>query len=109
MSYSRNFGSLFPNKSINVGSHKNVDNTVAKLVSQYNSYMAAGDINSASILYEANKSVLAPYMIDMTYINLLEEEIYNTGLYALMSNDSIVSDEQPEIEQNIGSYWFQDY
>jgi len=109
MNYSRNFGSLFPNEMISVGTRKDVDNTVVGLINQYNSYVASGDMASASAYYKANQGVLSPYMIDTTYINRLEEEIYNTGLYAMITNGTVISDNQPEVEQNVGDYWLMDY
>ena len=109
MGYSRTFGSNFPGECIPLGTHKDVDNTVVNLVNQYNSYIQAGNMPAASNYYAKNKAKLEPYMINTSYINRLEEEIYNTGLYALSSSSSITSDTEPEVEQNVNSYWLQDY
>lgn len=109
MNYSRNFGSLFPSESISVGTHKDVDDTVVNLVKLYNSYVGAGDMEGASRLYSENKDTLDPYILTMADINRLEEEVYNTGLYAMVSNTTVISDEMPEAEQNIGDYWLLDY
>lgn len=110
MDYSRTFGSNFPNSMIPYGSHKDVDNTVVGLVNQYNTYIQSGNMTQASQLYEANKFKLEPYIINMTDINRLEEEIYNTGLYALSASaSSIISSEEPTTEQANNSYWFLDY
>ena len=109
MSYSRTFGSNYPSTLIQLGTHKDVDNSVVGLVNQYNAYVQAGNMVAAGNLYNQNKAKLEPYVLNMSYINRLEEEIYNTGLYALSSNSSITSDTEPTIEQNVGSYWLQDY
>ena len=109
MDYSRNFGSLFPSQSISVGTHKDVDNSVVNLVRLYNSYVNAGDMEGASRFYTENKSVLDPYILTMADINRLEEEIYNTGLYAMITNGTIISGEMPDAEQNTGDYWLLDY
>ena len=109
MDYSRNFGSLFPSESISVGTHKDVDNAIVGLINQYNAYVASGNIASASALYEQNKNALSSYMIDAPYLNRLEEEIYNTGLYAMTNSGTVISNKEPEVEQNVGDYWFIDY
>ena len=109
MNYSRIFGSNFPSECITLGTHKDVDNTVVNLVNQYNAYVQNGDMVAVSNLYTQNKAKLEPYTLNINYINRLEEEIYNTGLYALSSNNSVISDTEPTIEQGVGSYWFQDY
>ena len=109
MDYSRAFGSNYPSELIPLGTHKDVDNTVVNLINTYNSFVQRGDMVSAGIFYEQNKTTLEPYILNMDYINRLEEEIYNTGLYAMTTVDSITSDTEPEVEQGVGSYWFQDY
>ena len=109
MDYSRTFGSNYPNECIALGSHKDIDNTVIKLINTYNSYIQNGSMTSAGAFYKKNKVLLEPYILNMDYINRLEEEIYNTGIYAMASNSSITSETEPKIEQNIGNYWFQDY
>ena len=109
MNYSRNFGSSFPQKPIAPGNHKDVDAAVSSLVTQYNQYMQNGNMAAASKLYLDNKDLLSLYIIDTSYINFLEEELYNTGLFALLSQDTIVSETQPGENQDVGGYWLQDY
>ena len=113
MDYSRTFGSNYPNECIPLGTHKDVDNTVVNLINKYNSYVQTGDMILASTFYEQNKTLLEPYVLNINYINRLEEEIYNTGLYAMEkggngSNKSVVSDTEPT-EQDVNAFWFQDY
>ncbi len=108
MEYSRIFGSKFPDALIPVGDKKDVDNTVASLINQYYSYVDSGNISRAKELYEANKSELQKYIIDMEYINRLEEEIFNTGLGALKVTTSVVQDYEP-LDQGENAYWFKDY
>lgn len=111
MGYSRTFGSKYPSECISLGTHKDVDNTVVSLINQYNSYVQSGNMVAASNFYTQNKATLDSYSLNVSYINRLEEEIYNTGLYALSSgsSSSITSDTEPTVEQNIGAYWLQDY
>lgn len=109
MTYSRTFGSNFPSECIPLGKHKDVDNTVVSLINQYNSYVQSGNMIVAGNFYDQHKAQLEPYVLNTSYLNRLEEEIYNTGLYALSSSSSINSDTEPTVDQNIGSYWLQDY
>lgn len=106
--YSNLFGSQFPSALITPGTHKDVDDTVVSIVNQYNSYINSGDTSSAYELYEANKSILEPYSITMSYVNYLEEEIYNTGMLALSRHQVIQSDREPAYGDE-GTYWVQEY
>ena len=111
MGYSRTFGSKYPSECISLGKHKDVDNTVVSLINQYNTYVQAGNMTAAANFYAQNKTTLDSYALNISYINRLEEEIYNTGLYALSSgsSSSIISDAEPVADQNIGAYWLKDY
>ena len=108
MDYSHNFGSNFPIELIPVGDKKDIDDTVKSLIIAYNSYISAGDLTSANELYDSNKTMLEPYSINMKLINRLEEEIYNTSLYALNQVKNIISDTEPA-NQSVNSFWYQDY
>lgn len=106
--YSREFGSNYPNQMISLGLHKDVDDSVVELINEYNSYVQKNDMSTAYQFYEQNKNILNPYIINMSYINYLEEEIYNTGLYALNTSPIIYSSEEP-LSASEGSYWIQEY
>ena len=108
MNYSREFGSQFPSSLIGVGTKKDIDNSVKDLINQYNAFCDAGDLSSAFNIYEQNKSVLKDYMIDMAYINKLEEEIYNVGLFGLNQTSVIYSDIEPETQAENGR-WIMEY
>lgn len=108
MEYSRNFGSNFPSELIPVGTKKDIDDSAKTLINQYYSLVASGDLDAANTLYSSNKATLEPYMINMAYINRLEEEIYNTGLSILNSSSSIISQTEPA-SQNVDSFWYTDY
>lgn len=109
MNYQSNFGSNFPEKLIQAGTHKNVDDSVVSLVNQYNLFIHNNDNTSANALYEANKSILAKYRIDCSDINRIEEEIYNTGLCALSFQNTIITQTEPKTEQYIGGIWLKEY
>lgn len=108
MEYSRIFGSTFPDALIPVGSKKDVDHTVVNLVNQYYSYIDSGNISGATKLYEDYKSFLQPYVINMEYINRLEEEIFNTGLSVLKISTNIINSTEP-LDQPENGYWYTDY
>lgn len=109
MNYQRNFGSKFPDELIDVGTKKNVDDSVLELVNQYNAYIQNKDIASAEALYDANKSKLSPYKFDSFDVNRIYEEVYNVGLCALSFQNTIISDTEPVAEQMIGSVWLKEY
>ena len=108
MEYSHNFGSNFPSELIPVGDKKDIDDAVKSLIIEYNSYISAGDLTSANELYNNNKIILEPYSINMKLINRLEEEIYNTSLYALNQVKNIISDTEPA-SQSLNSHWLKEF
>lgn len=108
MNYSRNFGSNFPEELVPVAAKKDVDDSVSNLISQYYSYIDAGNITAASTLYTENKDLLEPYQINMAYINRLEEEIWNACVATLNKLTTIVSDTTP-LSQSKNSFWLQEY
>lgn len=108
MEYSHIFGSNFPTEIIDVGTKKDVDDTVVSLINRYYQYVEANDINGANQFYNENKDVLDSYAITCADWNRLEEEIYNTGTFSLERFTIIVSDIEPE-SQSVGSYWLQEW
>lgn len=106
MDYSRNFGSNFPNKVIGAGTKKDIDSNVSSLIKQYYDYMDKQDVASANKLYENNKSKLSAYKISMADYNLLQEELYNIGIYALKNTKLSISTTEPaDMEEN--STWIE--
>lgn len=108
MNYQRTFGSRYPSECIATGTRRDVDDTVINLVNQYNTFMKQEDVKSANTLLAANQTVLAPYIINTKYLNYLEEEIYNTGIAALSTITQMVSDTEPQA-QDEGSSWYMEY
>lgn len=109
MNYQRNFGSKFPDELIDVGTKKNIDDSVIEIVNQYNTYIQSKDIASANALYKANESILSPYKFDSFDVNRIKEELYNIGLCALSFQNTIISDTEPETKQYVGSVWLKEY
>lgn len=108
MDYSRNFGSAFPERIMEPGTKKDIDDSVSYLITQYYSRLDAGDISAANELYRANKTTLENYRIDMAYINRLEEELYNIALHALKRTPHIICPAEPADQMEHGC-WYQDY
>ena len=108
MEYSHNFGSKFPDELIPVGTKKDIDNSVKTLVSQYYTYIDAGNISAAKTLYDNNKDALKDYSINMEDFNRYEEELFNIGLKVLKQTTNIVNQSEP-IDQEKDSYWYKDY
>lgn len=108
MDYSRNFGSNFPNTLIPVSSKLDVDDTVVNLIKQYYAFIDSGNTSSAKALFDENKAILQPYIINANDINRYEEEIYNTGLFVLKKITNIVSTDEP-LDQAVDGWWYQEY
>lgn len=108
MEYSRTFGSMFPEQLIPKGTKKDIDDSVKGLISQYYSYIDAWNVTGACALYKENKELLEPYMIDMAYINRLEEEIWNVSVSTLGKLTTIISDKEPP-SQSEHSFWLKEY
>lgn len=99
--YSRLFGSNFPNEAITLTNYKDINNAteeVKNLIMQFYTFMDAGNIASASALYESNKEILAPYYVGMEHFNKWEEELYNAEQYVLNSTITAVSENEPNID-----------
>lgn len=108
MEYSRSFGSNFPNALIPVDEKRDVDDTVVDIINQYYSFVNSGHMDSAKELYNTYEAFLEPYMINMKYVNRLEEEIFNTGLNILKQTKNVISDTEP-LDQVDGGWWYQEY
>ena len=107
MNYSNQFGSNYPTSLIDVGTKKDIDDTIVSLVNQYYQFMSSGNVDAAATLYNENKDLLESYMINMEYFNRLEEEIYNVALLALQKTNIIVSKYEPTYQQK-NSVWYRD-
>lgn len=92
--------SSFPNKLITLRKYKDVDDTVASLINQINTLRAQGAYNQALVFIQNNINTLKQYIFDATTIQTLTEEIYNTQLFALQTQQSIYFDTMPIAKQN---------
>ena len=108
MEYSRIFGSQFP-EALTIQEKLDVDDTILSVVNKIENYLKAGNMAAASKTLEENRDTLEPYLIDSNFINLLQEETYNIGLFALSKQQNIVSTTMPNIDATTYSYWIQDF
>lgn len=79
--YENEFSS-FPNKLITKHDFRNVDDSIASLISQINSLREKGSYAHAALIIQANKDILPHYIVDATTFRTWEEEIFNTQKYA---------------------------
>lgn len=97
--------SNFPQQKITKHNFKNIDDSIAPIIDQINSLRAQGLYNQASRIIDANKDVLAQYVIDAVTFRTWEEEIYNTQKYALKMQQQIYfDDEEPDYCEE-GDIW----
>ncbi len=93
--YSTEFSS-FPSKKITKHNFKNVDDNIASIISQINTFRQQGLYNQASRIIQNNFDVLSHYIVDAITFRTWEEEIYNTQIYAKQKQQSIYFDESEE-------------
>lgn len=97
--------SNFPHQKITKHYFKNIDDNIAPIINQINSLRAQGLYNQASRIIDANKDVLAQYVIDAVTFRTWEEEIYNAQKYALKIQQQIYfDDEEPDYCEE-GDIW----
>lgn len=96
MSQYENEFSSFPDKFITRHNFKNIDDTIANLINQINSYRSQGAYAEAANFIQNNPS-LSQYIVDAVTFRTWEEEIYNTQKYAKQQQQVIYfEDEEPE-------------
>ena len=97
--YSRIFGSQFPEHEMELIEYKDIGEAPAAiqlLARQYYSFMEAGNYTSAYNILKENKNDLIQYYIGMDLLNKLEEEIYNTQIFASKNNTVIIGTDVPD-------------
>ena len=89
--------SKFPYQIITRHNFMNIDDSIASLVNEINSYKMQGNFEVASKLISENAGLLAHYIIDASTINTIEEEIRNVQVMALQKHQCVYFDgEEPE-------------
>ncbi|MDO4333808.1 MAG: hypothetical protein Q4C58_14150 [Eubacteriales bacterium] len=98
--YSRKFGSQFPDKVMELHNYQNITTDLYPVVEQYHKYCETFDLDAARLLLTEYPE-LKQCMIDANSFNLLDEERYNTQIYALKSGQIIDAGEsEPEDPDN---------
>ena len=101
--YSRKFGSQFPETVMGLKEYKDIgeaSESVQRLAQNYYAFMENGDFASAATLLEENWVDLEKYYIGMDFLNNLEEEIYNTQVFAQKNNAFIMDTEEPNATES---------
>ena len=108
--YSRESGSLFPNKIMELTKCKDIDQTVAPIIQQIYTAQENNQFERASQLLDQNYTKLKPYIINSILINKLTEELYNTQIYAYTKLQQVfVSDTEPSLVLEKDDFWEQEY
>ncbi len=93
--------SHFPSKYITRHHFKNIDDDIAPTIHAINALRAQGLYSQADALIHDNVDKLSPYIVDAVTFRTLEEEIYNTQIYALQSQQSIhFGEEEPDCAED---------
>ena len=95
-----------------LSNYKDVDDTVASIITEYYSLRDAGAYDEASALLEANKTTLKPYLITANAFNKIELGIYDLAKRHFYSQKIIISHTEPNAAENEmyeNSEWLQEY
>ncbi len=104
--YSRESGSLFPDSLLELNDFKDIDDSVKDVMTNYYKYVHAGNIDAALSLKNEHPE-LEDYWVNASKLNLMKEEIQNIGMFATMLRGTVISNEEPELDYDTGSYWIQ--
>ncbi len=97
MGYTHEY-SNFPDELYTLHNYRDADDSVAPLINMIRGYIKLGNYTQAKYYIEQNKEVLAPYIINMETMNLLEEETRNLEIYAKSKQQQVFfSDEEPDV------------
>lgn len=99
--------SNFPKEKIKLHKYKNIDNDFKSKIEKINSLRAQGDYVQAAELIKSSPEDLSQYIIDATTFRTLEEEIYNTQIYAKQKQQFIYFD-QEEPDALYSDVWISD-
>ncbi len=92
--------SNFPEEKIKLHNFKNIDDNTASTINEINRLRSQGRYDQAAELIKSTKNTpndLSQYIIDAATFRTLEEEIYNTQIYAKQKRQFIYFDkEEPD-------------
>lgn len=108
MEYSRVFGSNYPNEQIKISEKKDINNEVMPYITEIQKCINNNDLAGATKIIQTAPIDLEPYNINAMFINLLQEHIYNIGIYATSKQNTIIGSSAPTNQLIVGSYWIKD-
>ena len=97
--------SQFPNKLITIHNFKDADNSVAALINTIDDLKFRCLYESAAKVISENADKLAPYTLDSSTINTLEEENRNAQVMALQKHQCVYFDENEPDICAVGDVW----
>ena len=102
--------SNFPEEKIKLHNFKNIDDNIASTINEINRLRSQGRYDQAAELIKSTKNTpndLSQYIIDSATFRTLEEEIYNTQIYAKQKQQFIYFEkEEPDALYN--DVWISD-
>jgi len=99
--------SNFPKEKIKLHKYKNIDDDIRSEIEKINSLRAQGDYDQAAGLIKNSPHNLSQYIIDAATFRTLEEEIYNTQIYAKQRQQFIYFDKK-EPDALYSDVWISD-
>lgn len=106
INYSRESGSLFPDQVINIPDFKDVDDSIKDIIMQYYQLLSDNDFNSARMFLRSYPE-LDNYIVNAKKLNLLFEELQNIAIFAKLQKLSVISQDEPLGQYDIGTAWYQ--
>lgn len=97
--------SKFPDELIEIKNYKNVDDTVGALINQIESYRREGNYLAAVELINHYGENLKKYVLDVSVINSMIEEIRNCQIRSLVTGQMLSLEEEEPIEVDDGFIW----
>lgn len=79
----------FPNSVMPKTNFINVNDSIAALINEINSYRAQGRYDLATEIIRQNSTTLAKASIDATTVNMIVEELRNAQVYALKASQGV--------------------
>lgn len=104
MGYTHEY-SKFPDELIEIKNYKNVDDTVGSLINQIESYRREGNYLAAVELINTYGENLKKYVLDVSVINSMIEEIRNCQIRSLVTGQMLSLEEDEPIEVDDGFIW----
>lgn len=105
--YIRESGSQFPDVCLKMNTLKDIDDTIAPIITTYYEYLNSNDYAGAAQYLESKKTEIDDYWMDAAKFNLLAEEVYNIGTFINYKRGTIISETEPTGQFEPNTIWIQ--